>query len=119
MKRGIFLFFGLLLALGCRPKIGDSCIQNIDCSPDGTAGRICDVTSPNGYCTFASCTAASSPKAASSVSFRDGDFTFCMLACSSPDECRQGYDCVPPDPASGLVILDAQPRDDGATGFCG
>ncbi len=47
------LFASLVAAAGCGHKIGDSCTQNVDCSPLGD--RFCDLASPGGYCTIQGC----------------------------------------------------------------
>jgi hypothetical protein len=54
---------------------------------------------------------------AACVSFRDGDFTFCMRACSSDEDCRtdDGYRCLPESPENGTLFLDST----APTGFCG
>ena len=52
---------------GCSPKIGDSCSQNVDCADDGT--RMCDLSSPGGYCTIPGCEGGSCPDEAICVGF--------------------------------------------------
>jgi hypothetical protein len=123
MKR---LFFSLLVLVGlfvagCRPKIGDKCVANVDCAPDAnTIDRICDTTSPDGYCLISDCSPDTCPPEASCVAFRGGAFTFCMAACQANEECRgPEYECVPSDPSGNAVIIDTVSREDGATGFCG
>jgi hypothetical protein len=60
-----------LLALaglsGCEDKIGDSCDFNVDCSPRGD--RLCDLSSPGGYCTIENCNAESCPKESVCIAF--------------------------------------------------
>lgn len=121
MSRWSLLPLLLLSLVACRPQIGDDCFNAVDCSPDGRAGRTCDPASPGGYCTISDCRSNSCPDEASCVAFRDGDFTFCMAACSSNEECRtdDGYSCLSPDEALGIFVVDTVSREDGATGYCG
>ncbi len=113
------LLFSCLAFMACKPQIGDACFQAIECSPDGLGGRICDVSSPEGYCTIVNCVSDSCPEEAACVAFRDGEQSFCMAACATAEDCREGYDCLPEDETLGVLFLDLNPRSDGATGFCG
>jgi hypothetical protein len=117
--RFALVLFSLLAVVACKPQIGDPCFQAIDCSPDGTGGRICDVTSPEGYCTIINCTSDACPEEAACVAFRGGEQSFCMASCLTAEDCREGYDCLPEDEGLGVFFLDLNPRSDGATGFCG
>jgi hypothetical protein len=120
------LFLSLSVALiamvaGCGNKIGDSCAISTDCSAEG--GRICDTSSPDGYCTVPGCDIGTCPSESTCVQFypvinldktctvpgdctideictvggfcaaRDSELRFCMLSCSSQGDCRDGYEC--------------------------
>jgi hypothetical protein len=115
--------FGLLFAFGgCKSKIGDSCTVSTDCSVNGD--RLCDTTQPEGYCTVFNCTPDGCPEdQAVCVAFdstscgsaaRGQRFqrTFCMKPCSSPSDCRAGYDCIPlPEPKNPehAQVVDTNP----------
>lgn len=116
MKRW-FLGIFAILAIACRPQIGDTCVLDSECSPDGRELRDCDTRSPGGYCTVQNCNTDECSEEAACVSFRDGDFSFCMLACSTDAECRtdDGYACITPDPALGTAFLDTV----APVGYCG
>jgi hypothetical protein len=115
------LFLATLLVLpGCAPKIGDSCTQSTDCSPQGN--RACDTSQIGGYCTIFGCATNSCPDMASCVVFRVSvpgcqynDYeapartgrSLCMLGCKSDSDCRDGYVCRDPrGPPWSAVILD-------------
>lgn len=57
---------------GCASQIGDSCRDNVDCSPVGE--RICDTAQPDGYCTVQGCNATSCPDEARCVAFYPAGF---------------------------------------------
>ena len=61
------LGLGALAAAGCKDKIGDACAYNVDCSPQGD--RLCDLSSPGGYCTIENCNAESCPKEAVCIAY--------------------------------------------------
>lgn len=87
---------GLLFipAIGCGNKIGDSCSTNVDCAYDGS--RICDVSSPGGYCTIEGCAGGSCPKEAVCVAFYAIDFL--AVTCNPETEDKV---CEPCDPEAG------------------
>jgi uncharacterized membrane protein YgcG len=105
----LVLALGALVA-GCQPKIGDHCTTSIDCSQRGD--RLCDTSQPDGYCTIFNCEPDKCPDNSVCVGFSDkidatcGDLfdprwprferTFCMKACESTADCRDGYVCAPP-----------------------
>jgi hypothetical protein len=66
----------LLVLAGCGHKIGDSCGQNVDCSPLGD--RFCDIASPGGYCTVEGC---------------DISFVVATKSCSVDSNCDSGQNC--------------------------
>lgn len=70
-RRSPILLLAGLTALfvlpGCEEKIGDSCEYNVDCSKMGE--RLCDLSSPGGYCTIENCTGDSCPEEAVCIAF--------------------------------------------------
>lgn len=118
-------FIGILA--GCTPSIGDKCVLSTDCSTRGD--RLCDTSQPDGYCTQFNCSKNGCPDDAACVLFnanvpgcgyddRSGGYgsrvarSFCVAKCSTNDDCRAGYVCVPPQasPWNGLVLDDNQFR---------
>ena len=99
----------LLLALvalgGCEDKIGDSCEFNVDCSNRGD--RLCDRSSPGGYCTIENCNADSCPDEGVCIAFYP--VAFLTVPCSPytedcnpsaddescPDDSAPTDDCTP------------------------
>jgi hypothetical protein len=111
----------LAATTACGNKIGDSCSISTDCATEG--GRICDVSSPDGYCTIPNCDIGTCPSESTCVQFysvinvdkhcttaddctidqvctvggfcaaRDSELRFCMLNCGSQGDCRDGYEC--------------------------
>lgn len=63
----IALAVGVLGLSACKDKIGDSCDFNVDCSSKGD--RLCDLSSPGGYCTIENCNDKSCPKEAVCIAF--------------------------------------------------
>src|SRR5438128_1983773 len=55
--------------VGCARTIGDTCVQNVDCSIAGD--RFCDIASPSGYCTVEGCDYNTCPDNAACVRFFD------------------------------------------------
>jgi hypothetical protein len=51
--RAILAVLPLMATAACGDEIGDSCSLSSDCSTQGD--RICDITSPGGYCTILGC----------------------------------------------------------------
>ncbi|MFZ5889731.1 MAG: hypothetical protein ACOY0T_01570 [Myxococcota bacterium] len=96
-----------LFAVACGRNIGDDCKTSVDCSQGGE--RLCDITQPGGYCTIFNCEPNSCPSEAACVVFDPGlsaraecsatsglsrfARSFCLLKCSSNDDCRDGYEC--------------------------
>jgi hypothetical protein len=126
-KSGPWLLPCFALA-ACAPEIGDECSANVDCSPNGD--RVCDVTSPGGYCMILGCRSGGCPEEAVCVSYGDGvgRQTFCMRHCGSGDDCRGEYQCFNPgryaasraedptfDPNDYGRIIDEDPA---GSGFC-
>jgi len=61
-----------LVAAGCGKEIGDDCVVSSDCSTAGD--RICDISSPGGYCTIQGCDFNTCPDESVCVSFFTGSF---------------------------------------------
>ena len=62
-----FVSIGLLALVACGNRIGDDCFRSLDCSSSGD--RICDTTSPNGYCTVFGCDVGTCPEESVCVRF--------------------------------------------------
>lgn len=93
--------------VGCAPSVGDSCETNVECP----SGAICDNTAPEGYCTFSECERGGCPEGSVCVFF-DRELSFCMAACESAEECREGYTCrKEPGPVDFCYTAGA-PSDD-------
>lgn len=93
----IVAYFGLNMA--CTPEIGDTCRTDRDCA--GVEARICDTSTPGGYCTITGCERNDCPNESVCVNF--GEETACMRrcdkkSCSRDDEgfvCRDDIGPVP------------------------
>ncbi|HEU4535749.1 MAG TPA: hypothetical protein VFS00_16600, partial [Polyangiaceae bacterium] len=113
---------------GCRPDIGESCSNSIECSSQGD--RICDTSLPDGYCTVYNCEADRCPDDAICVAFNSSDApvcqneqawrrlerTFCLGECANDGDCRDGYQCARGDDLKnryGATILDRDPSEPG------
>lgn len=62
-----------LVAAGCGKEIGDDCVVSSDCSPNGD--RVCDISSPGGYCTIQGCDFDTCPEESVCVRFFTGNFS--------------------------------------------
>ena len=109
-----------MVVLGCQPDIGDPCNTNAQCSLTGD--RLCDPTSPGGYCTQFNCLPGKCPDEAACIGFygklsnacmnvlpeQRFERSFCMKKCSSNDDCREseGYKCLPPPKEVNAVVLE-------------
>ena len=58
---------GFFTLAACGNQIGDSCARSVDCSSAGD--RICDTTSPDGYCTVFGCDVGTCPDESVCVRF--------------------------------------------------
>lgn len=112
---------------GCKDKIGDSCRVNVDCATDGT--RICDRSSPGGYCTIEGCVGGSCPKEAVCVAFYPTAFLTvpCSpdtedLACAGCDPQAAEADCNafcdPDDPLNACDPCDPEAGDPDCNARC-
>jgi hypothetical protein len=120
LRLAITLSFLLGLA-GCGHEIGDSCALHSECSPSGD--RICDTSSPGGYCTVFGCDNDTCPDDSICIRFfsvattnllcenndecgddelctlagtcvpRSAELRYCMKTCSDHDDCRTKYEC--------------------------
>jgi hypothetical protein len=128
--RTYIAFLFLLLLVGCKPEIGDSCGYDVDCSANGD--RICDNNQPGGYCLKITCSAGSCPKEASCVEFitqspafdsddtgsadpfdtdeqsalytlleQNRTRTYCLQRCKKDNDCRARYHCADADELDG------------------
>lgn len=107
--RHLLLLAALLAAPSCKKVIGDSCSQSTDCSLQGD--RVCDLTQHEGYCTIDACDPGTCPDDAVCVAFnantRRLTRRFCMATCNADGDCRDGYRCVIPTPASAMCAQTA------------
>jgi hypothetical protein len=141
---------------GCGKEIGDDCILNQDCSPDGD--RVCDTASTDGYCTIQGCDHDSCPEEAVCIRFFTGSFAnltcdpatedvatdmcafdelcaldghcvarsseirYCMRACDSSSQCRDGYECrdlaLMTAHGGQPVVAPGETLGDNPQGFC-
>jgi uncharacterized membrane protein YgcG len=118
--RGAALALPLLLAVGCKPKIGDKCTVSTDCSQLGD--RLCDTTQPDGYCTVFNCEPDTCPTdgdgvcvaffpqldpacgMSSSGSWPRFERTFCMRGCEDDSDCRADYVCAAPSDRNAQIV---------------
>jgi len=89
MRRMFTLLLLLLVTSGCAPEVGDPCGSSLECG----AEMICDLSLPEGYCTAGNCEFLGCPEAGICITFPNTE-EWCMTACSSNDDCRDGYDCI-------------------------
>lgn len=93
----------VLLTAACGDEIGDECAISTDCAPTGD--RICDTTSPGGYCTVRGCDVGTCPDEAVCVRFFPVTNTNRICdpstedrtenACSSDEICTLSGSCAP------------------------
>lgn len=116
-----FAFVAAAALAGCGDEIGQGCSQHTDCAQDGS--RICDVTSPDGYCTIEGCDFGTCPEGSICVRFfpvtqltksctvttdcavdeictiagkcapLETERRFCMATCDGHGDCRENYEC--------------------------
>jgi hypothetical protein len=98
-----FLLVLALFAAGCGKEIGDACIVNTDCDPNGQ--RICvDPNTKSGYCTIQGCDFDTCPSEAACIRFFTGQFNNKLCNpmtedvstddCSLDELCDLGGHCV-------------------------
>jgi len=92
-----------MLAVGCGKEIGDSCVVQTDCDPNGTEGRICvDPNTNGGYCTVQGCDYNTCPSEAVCVQFFTGGYANKLCdptvvtggACTLDEICALDGHCV-------------------------
>jgi len=90
----------LLATAACGDEIGDECSLSSDCSTQGD--RICDITSPGGYCTVLGCDFDTCPEESVCVRFysvadtnSECDPRAQTSGCSADELCTLGGTCVP------------------------
>ena len=98
------LLCSLVLLAACGKEIGDECAGNLDCG-DGTGARICDLSSPGGYCTEQGCDWDTCAEEAVCVRFYTASFQNkpCVIEtedvstddCSIDEACTLRGQCVP------------------------
>jgi hypothetical protein len=127
--RTVTVSLGVLLAAvcGCGHNVGDSCTQNVDCSPLGD--RFCDLSAPGGYCTLEGCdirldtdgnNADSCPSESECVRFftqietEPCDPTAMPTGCNADERCL--CDCSNPDTGACLPVGSVCPNGDKVVG---
>ena len=108
MRNRCVLLVLLVAVVGaCGKEIGDSCIVNTDCSPNGD--RECDNSSLGGYCTIQGCDFSTCPDEAACIRFFTGSFSNRPCdhdpnhpadpanprSCSLDETCALNDQCVP------------------------
>ncbi len=105
-------------AIGCAPRIGDSCGNSTNCSINGD--RLCDTSQPNGACLVFDCQPDLCPDDAVCVRFNPEParraVVACMRRCGDDGDCRtgDGYRCKSADELGGAVtavVTDLDPPD--------
>lgn len=100
------LLFGIIcLTTACSAEIGDTCGTNVECA--SMPGAICDISIPEGYCTFSNCRPNGCPDNAVCVDFDDVS-SYCMRYCEDNDECRDGHVCRKDRGSKGFCYLPAK-----------
>lgn len=95
----------VVLAAACGKEIGDECASNLDCGDGTDVNRVCDLSSPGGYCTELGCDYDTCAEEAVCVRFYTASFENrpCTLAtedvstddCSIDEVCTLRGQCVP------------------------
>src|SRR4051812_9013159 len=80
----------LATTAACGNKIGDSCTLSTDCATEG--GRICDTSSPDGYCTVPNCDIGTCPSESTCVQFYS--VINVVKHCSVPTDCTIDEVCT-------------------------
>ena len=113
-----------LLATACGKEIGDDCVISSDCDPSGE--RLCDTTSPGGYCTVQGCDFNTCPDEAVCVRFFTGSFTnkLCdptqphdLTDCSLDEICALVGSCVPRSSEIRFCMRKCDSNDDCRSGY--
>ena len=119
-----YLLVLAMIAAGCGKQIGDSCIVNSDCSPQGD--RICDTQPLQGYCTIMGCDYDTCPNEAVCVRFFTGSFankpcdpTMPTVAngCSLDELCTLEMTCAPRSAESRYCMKKCNSSGDCRSGY--
>ena len=115
----------LLVTAACGEEIGDECSLSSDCSPQGD--RICDVTSPGGYCTILGCDFDSCPEESVCVRFFSvaGSERTCEPRaedisedfCTADELCALSGTCVPRTAESRFCMRTCESDGDCRDGY--
>ena len=94
-----------LLAAACGKEIGDECTSSLDCGDGTDVNRVCDLSSPGGYCTEQGCDYNTCAEEAVCVRFYTASFENrpCVIEtedistadCSIDEVCTLRGQCVP------------------------
>lgn len=106
----------VFLALACTPVVGDKCTSDRQCG----STLVCDLTTPEGYCTQSPCRKGECPPEATCVDFGQ-EAAYCMRTCGEGEECRDGLQCRPAAtcvPGEGTPT-SSQPCSFEGHSFCG
>jgi hypothetical protein len=115
-----------LLVAACGKEIGDPCIVNTDCSPQGD--RLCDSStgSTGGYCTIMGCDYSTCPNEAACVRFFTGDFSNvtcdptqpnASTGCSLDELCSLVGRCVPRSAEIRYCMRKCKSKGDCRSGY--
>src|SRR5690348_756404 len=85
----IWIVFAASALTACGKEIGDACIIDSDCDPNG--GRTCDTSLDQGYCTIRGCDFDTCPEEATCVRFFSG--TFANRPCDRTDATQGADQC--------------------------
>lgn len=116
----------LTAAVGCGKEIGDECIVNTDCDPNGR--RICiDTNEHGGYCTIMGCDYNTCPEEGTCVRFFTGQFDnktcdyttegTSTFDCSLDELCDLANHCVPRASEVRYCMRRCSSNDDCRDGF--
>lgn len=126
MKRLAAIAF-LLVVAGCGKEIGDACTTALDCGDGSDINRICDQTSPEGYCTEQGCDWNTCAEEAVCVRFYTASFENkpCVietegastLNCSIDEVCTLRGQCVPRSSEVRFCMRTCSASDDCRTKY--
>jgi hypothetical protein len=115
----------VLLGAACGEEIGDECTLSNDCSPRGD--RVCDISSPGGYCTVIGCDFDTCPEESVCVRFFSvtaSDRTCDPRAedisedsCTTDELCSLSGTCVPRTAEIRFCMLKCESGSDCREGY--
>ena len=118
--RSICILGAAVALAGCGDKIGDACQVSSECSSQGD--RLCDTTSPDGYCTIVGCDFDTCPEESVCVRFFgvansnrpcDPQSEDVSTDDCTPDElCSLSETCVPRTAETRFCMLRCESQDD-------